>query len=378
MSSFLATKKQQELLCCGYIRNMGCKSGPLTPDTPILINDLCISFYNENIYMLFQQEKVNKFLSMDNHQFIYSKPIKYKTMSFVCSICPNGWNKTEATKVMFYLEFNHNKNESKCINNNNNNIPNNIKSLTFITKMFCVQTNTEYEITTKKEISSNTRILSKWDPYLLSLAQCQNESELEFICNVNILNIEYKNGKQWNQTGINLNKQSEIVWDIDNNIWRSSYIQRGPSCDNNAWFISLEKGFFGAENKKQLIISLRKWPQCIGGIAARYRIILYYLGGTPKGSVWHRFELNDNDKEGLLRKECVMLDTRKKEDNNNKRFGVFGQRCHGERIFRGYQDERDWSVPNEIKVEIVIEKVFDKDGNDISEDKWKDYGIDNC
>ena len=56
--------------------------------------------------------------------------------------------------------------------------------------------------------------MNGWYDTLLLLSECGDKDELEFICNVDILKIKYRDGTQYIQTGIKINKSSKINWEI--------------------------------------------------------------------------------------------------------------------------------------------------------------------
>ena len=118
MSSFLLRKQTQELLTFGCIRLNANKMS-----VPVALNNICLLVYNDNIHMIFTGEKLRNFLAMQHHQAIFSKIVKYKELKLQCSVCPNGWNKYDKGKVMFYLE--------KGI------IPSNVKIIAFTKKINC-------------------------------------------------------------------------------------------------------------------------------------------------------------------------------------------------------------------------------------------------
>ena len=299
---------------------------------PMALNDLCLSLYNENIHIIFQSEKMPKFLSMDNHKCIYSKRvIKYKDIELCCSICPNGWTTKDKGKVIFYLE-------RKAI-------PQNIKSITFICKMACPQTNTQYQMTKKKEISKLTALF-KWHPNLLLLTDCHGHNELEFICNVDILNIQYDNGTEYHKQGIIMNKQSELSWDLSDFNWSKLNFLNGPSL-SNIWNISLQKEVISSGiivDQYWLNIDLIQWPQNIKEVFAEYIVTLDYEESPQQ---IHREE-----------QRKYVLDT--------KYHGLDFPRLNE---YRQGQRARIKEYP------LKICELKDKDNNFIDKSKWKEFNV---
>ena len=76
-----------------------------------------------------------------------------------------------------------------------------------------------------------------------------NLTELEFICNVEILKIEYKSGLQYIKSGIQLPAKSKMEWILTENDWDALKNKEhetiinlvGPCCSNNCWTIDIEK-----------------------------------------------------------------------------------------------------------------------------------------
>ena len=164
MSSPLLAKQKQELLTFGYIR-----STTNNENIPVELNHLCLQFYNTNIHLIFNKETLtlNKFLSMEHHQAIYSNVMKYKCIDFICSVCPNGWIKAHKGKVMFYLEIKK--------------IPENIKRIIFICKLYCHQTNTFWQKTVDIDHTFNFKeprsASTGWNGNALSFSECKDRAD---------------------------------------------------------------------------------------------------------------------------------------------------------------------------------------------------------
>ena len=221
----LPTKLYQEKIVFGYIRN------DYRSHVPAPLKYLCLSFYDQNVHMIFQDRRLVQFVSMQHRTAIYSQSFRFKDMMFHCSLCPRGWTRCDENKVMFYLETKH--------------IPSNIKSISFLVTMECTQTETRYFNVQKKLIASRSRqILSKWNADLLSFDKIGNQtfSELEFICHVNVYEIQYENGAKWRQQLRNINDHSSLEWRITEAMrddLTNYKVMHGPTC--NIWSIKLYK-----------------------------------------------------------------------------------------------------------------------------------------
>ena len=221
---FLPTNYEQFLLVCGWSKH-NTKS-----NIPKAISHLFFKFYNVNICMVFKGEKLNQFLSQKCASAFLSRIITYQSMKFQCRIA-------SGSKVWFSVII-----KSK---------PNNIKFVTFRTKMCSPQTNTQYQLTQRKNMKSESydNSLVKWDEDTLTLSECKNiakdHARLEFLCNIDILNIEYDDGTKYIQQGIKMKKSSQIIWELTKNDWDAAYadyqIVPGPMDMDECWNIGLER-----------------------------------------------------------------------------------------------------------------------------------------
>eukprot|EP01084_Bolivina_argentea_P013041 24425_1 len=234
MTTFLLAKRDQQLLVYGYVRRN------LTNTIPNVLNHICVAFYNENIYMNFNGDKLQKFLTMKNRSAIYSKTFRIMGFLFCCSICPNGWIPTQLGKTLFYLE---------C-----KSAPPNVKIVSIICKMRCAETETIFQKTNTIKITPNSGLFCQWHNESLYLCDCMNKNKLEFICHVEILNIKYKHGNEYHKNGIILQSKCNTEWTIDKQKLKlfKSYIRNyntvnvnfavaghkchfGPMIDDNNW-----------------------------------------------------------------------------------------------------------------------------------------------
>ena len=331
MSSFVRSKLEQELLVYGFIRE---KTDRVNVNIPVALNQQCLLMYDQNISISFPAENIGKFLSMDNHKCIYSKRvIKYKNIEYCCSISPNGWTKQDKGKVIFYLE--------------RKSIPSNIKSITFMCKMYCPQTNTRYQCT-KKVDTFKSKVLCKWNAKLLSLTQCLNQNELEFICRVDILNLEYNYGQNLVKKGIKLNKYSEITWDVSKLDWANFKYIQGPCC--GMWNLALDTtAVFVQYTKYWLKVELNAWPDEVKEIEAECEILLNF-NTLP--------QINKKCKQTyVLRPRFHVLDL----SSFNQKFGI------------------PWfhikEYPLRITVKLNICRIWGLDDVVLDESKWNKYNI---
>ena len=178
MTTSLPTKRRQELLTNGYIRN---NSHEL--HIPRELMNLCLSFHNENIHIIVKLEKLRKLLSL-KHQpqpDIYSKIMKYKDINFICNICP-AWN--SQGWIIFNVQMMQ--------------IKQNIKSIRYIFKVCCPQIKAiSHKTKSKRGSSINDVSFIGCSKSSLILSQCDIKDELEFIYNIKISNIEYKDGTKY-------------------------------------------------------------------------------------------------------------------------------------------------------------------------------------
>ena len=361
---FMRTSDQEECLVFGYVRTN------FKDNVPVAISHLLFrAFHDDNIYMKFNGDKLKDLLSMNNHTSIYSKFVRYKGMELHCSIAPNGWSSKDKGQVIFYLEA--------------KSIPDNIKSVTFITKMFCVQTNTKYETTSKREQIATGHVLSRWTTGLLplSLLNFMNVTKLEFICNIEILKIEYKAHSDYIKPGIQLSANSKIEWVLSKKDWdlfsnvndktkgKTVSNLNGPCCVNGCCIVEIEKetlimrqsvyDHMSRKNSFDYVVRtrywiktrLRQWPQNIGSMLIRYKIDVSYRSTGTQSTNW-------NKKRIALWKNSY--DQLHFSDGDLK---------------ASVNTDEDW--PYKIVVEFQIEKVFADPSKsvEISKDKWSQYGI---
>ena len=174
MTTSLPPEGRHELLTNGYIRNNSHKL-----HIPTELMHLCLSFYDDNIHITVKSERLRKLLGMKYQPQppIHSKIMKYKGISFICSIS-QGWN-SGGGKIIFTVETMP--------------IPQNIKIITYVIKVCCPQIKTISHRT--KDIrgpSIKDSIFIGCSKSSLILSQCDIKHELEFIYNIKISNIEYK------------------------------------------------------------------------------------------------------------------------------------------------------------------------------------------
>ena len=155
-----------------------------------------------------------------------------------------------------------------------------------------------------------------------------------------------------------MNKYTTITWNLDEND-RMKFrggthrkVLRGPSDRNNCWNINIEidkyQGKYGRNGEKiyWMINKLNQWPQNIGRLDVEYKITCDYKSGHQSMSHWYRREV------GLLQKGYNPLP--------KQLYGYLSVTL---------------GLPSCIKVEFNVVTVYDKGGNIINEDEWKEYGI---
>ena len=127
------------------------------------------------------------------------------------------------------------------------------------------------------------------DGALSILSKCKNQDGLEFICNVDILNIYYRNGVRYIQEGITMDQNSSIEWEL------SEYDRKrildgeellGPLSNDQCWTIVVNR------NEQNIILS--KWPQMIRVIGVRIKALLYFkeFSGPYQTDDFSSFRLN--------------------------------------------------------------------------------------
>ena len=153
MSSFsLLTKQKQEFLAFGYIRINADKI-----NVPISLNYLCSSFHNENIHMIFTGEKLTKFLAIKNHdhEAVFSRTTRYKNFNLRFRIFSRWWHRLNEGRVVFKLDMEQ--------------VSEHIESVILILKIYCPQTQTQYQETTT--LFPGVCICNK----LLYLSECKDK-----------------------------------------------------------------------------------------------------------------------------------------------------------------------------------------------------------
>eukprot|EP01084_Bolivina_argentea_P127450 225394_1 len=373
--SFLPSKQYQELLTHGYIRINSQQTMP-----PVL-KHLCLLFYNENFYMNFKDSKLKQFLSMRNRSAICSKTFSIMGFIFYCSICPNGWERSQTGKVLFYLE---------C-----KSTPTNISNVSIICKMYCPQAKISFQRTntiqiTKFETQNNIQICIRninvekfsfekeirlplpavffqWDNESLLLADCQDKIELDFVCYIEIINIEsfvYKKQNErviiqsYHKKGIVLQSLCHCDWRIDRqtvkqyfrevsdtnvNAFIGDKIHLGPDLDNGNWKLYFVQPIFDIGTnglhcsspwEYQLIIELCQWPECISMLIVNCEYII------NNGTHWKKFQFTPKHNRQIIQFEM-------------------------------------WAPPSisvSFHVQIRIKEVY-VNKQCISKDEWKNYGI---
>ena len=185
------------------------------------------------------------------------------------------------------------------------------------------------------------------------------------------------------QKGIKLTKQSEITWNLSRKQWNVMKRDKKfifASNDNDCWQIGLEADYIGHAKKNKnknrnnrnmlwlsdpyeywLKLRLNKWPQEIYKLVVKYRVLLYYKSDGKKGKpswngVWNKWKGCMDDKDNIM------------YDWEYLKLGI------PERMGSGHNFE----YPNKIKVEFVVDKVFDVSNDEIipiPSDSWSEYGI---
>eukprot|EP01084_Bolivina_argentea_P208427 355360_1 len=244
------TQNNQHFLVIGHNR-LSSQS-----DIPQDINTLCLQFYDDNVYMTFKQEKLAAFLAKLNGDAQYSQCFTFLGFTFSCSIYPNGWRRSQTGKCIMFLEC------KKC--------PDNVESVTIICKMSCTQTHTQYQRT--NTIKPNISIYCAWPDDSLYLAECREQSKLDFICHVDILNIQYQNLKQYHQN-VTLPSTINNIWIINNDtlqIYNQIYaftfaegtkIYLDPNLYGNIWRLFFIQPRRIRQPGYQIMVELCKWPK---------------------------------------------------------------------------------------------------------------------
>eukprot|EP01084_Bolivina_argentea_P174447 302196_1 len=320
--SFLKSVQQQQCLIAGYNKAQSKKQ------IPNVINELCLKFYDTNMRMNIEQNTLMKFKSNKNHEQIYSN--EYNNMGFivVCCISPAVWKPLQKRQVIFNAECKQ--------------IPNDVTNVTFICKMFCPQTETSYQTTKTFNLTPNTVLFWKWPDNSLWWKDCEYKHKLDFICNIEILHIEFygRSNEDYHTYGLTLRSDSDIMWNIDNktlqkwkqftqygpNIHIGPYfyegrkIHLGPDLDNGNWKLffvqpiwyisgtipqSVQNKYVRSDQfKYQIYIELCKWPQYVTQIKIRCKLKVFCsykkLFNVKKNKISHTqqllFTTSDNRK----------------------------------------------------------------------------------
>eukprot|EP01084_Bolivina_argentea_P242596 406920_1 len=220
----MLSKHQQELLCDGYIRIN------FNNTAPTEINRMIQKFWNEYFWWTFTEGKLTDFLNANPGDYIEGETINICDILCIPVIYPNDAECIEQVKygLDFYL------------------LPD-VKSTVVYYELYCPQTQIFYKDSTTLLNDDNNLLL--WSEHM-KLSQCHNETQLDFMCYVDILRIEYDPncGKQNYYKDIKISNKSECKWDISTEqleLWKHytcsdvrSDCVSGPSFDNNCWLLS--------------------------------------------------------------------------------------------------------------------------------------------
>eukprot|EP01084_Bolivina_argentea_P242598 406922_1 len=215
----MLSKHQQELLCDGYIRIN------FNNTAPTEINRMIQKFWNEYFWWTFTEGKLTDFLNANPGDYIEGETINICDILCIPVIYPNDAECIEQVKygLDFYL------------------LPD-VKSTVVYYELYCPQTQIFYKDSTTLLNDDNNLLL--WSEHM-KLSQCHNETQLDFMCYVDILRIEYDPncGKQNYYKDIKISNKSECKWDISTEqlqLWKqysNSEGACGPSFDNNCWVL---------------------------------------------------------------------------------------------------------------------------------------------
>ena len=271
MPSFL-TKVQQDFLFYGY----GRKSCRIT--MPMALIQLCVLFYNELFHWVFVGEKLKELLSTNNGGEVISKVFRRNGIPFHCSLSPNGWKGDPVSHVAAYLELNK--------------LPLNVECIVVHYELYIVETDTYHRSTTILDwYNENASGWLKGKLKSSSLKQATKAAkQLNFICNLEVLEIEYKfdpktriKPPMYRKNGIKMREIVKYKWKIPNDIleflkssectdddfFESEYI------DNKNWGMGLFK------EKRDGVFQFAAWlglyslPEKIKNIIFQLRV--YYI-----------------------------------------------------------------------------------------------------
>ena len=320
MTSFVATKKQQESLAFGYIR-----TNAKDINVPIVLTRLCLWFYDENLYLIFgpNNRKIQSLMALAHGKAILDNvlPNRPSGILFRCMLQKPG------DHLVFSLWL--------------LGIPNNVKSMTISYKMFYVQKNVKWG----KMIKTTHQ---HWDKYFketrkgqfvihspyLALSECKNEEQLEFIGHLNVLNFQYKDGSECiPHQIIKINVSNSIKWTFNKSEMKMIADSKkfiGPTSNDNCWGIRWKR--------KRVVIQLLQYPQTIAKINVKYCVV--YIFDTKKSEIM---------------------------DWKSKEFIV--DQCYNHKMKKCVQ------VPLQVKVYMIICDVWDKENKKIPCHEWYKYDV---
>ena len=179
------------------------------------------------------------------------------------------------------------------------------------------------------------------------------------------------------QRGIKMPKQTGITWNFPRSDW--TYLQQhlqkpkeGPTDATETWSLMIEsdrrprdrttnrQSWLRDPCEYWLKIRLNKWPQEIGRMSVKYRVLIYHKAegkedteGTWDG-IWNKWEGDvwDEDHQ-MIDWEYHKLPVPQKM----RRFG------------------HNFVYPHKMEIQLIVDEIFDRNVKKIPKTEWNTYGI---
>ena len=218
MSSLFGLKEEeQEILCCGWIRENFDRYNRFSLD---LIHFL-VTLINPIFYWRFNQQQIKSFSSIKNGQLIKSERFNIHDINFFCTLFPNGYSEKCVDSVMFYLEIAE--------------WPEAIKSITIYFELFEKETKSIWKNVEIFE-KDRTYIVRGWNECCLFVSEYLLQTKLKFGVFVDVLALNY--AMERSQKPIKLDKQCQYKWIINEYDTKSTPKGRhlfSPNFNNNCF-----------------------------------------------------------------------------------------------------------------------------------------------